>query len=200
MKGAARICSTARVPVSRAPASATPVPQACHFGPCTMHHAPHRLFRGAGAEDQHVCRTCHLPDAAEVDACNFGAAAPPLRRLHRSAQLGVPAFVRTAEELARGATELHVDHSSTRALVAGSPGICLRPDGGWRRAAGGDHALNELLFGCCGSLPGALLNRLARPLRTSVPAIKSCRPCLRSVHATIRKPMPTMSRLRNLAR
>ena len=74
-----------------------------------MHNAPHRLFRGAGAENRHVCRPCHLPDAAEVGACNFGAAAPPLRRLHRLRNSAFPAFVRTAEELARGATELHVD-------------------------------------------------------------------------------------------
>jgi hypothetical protein len=37
-------------------------------------------------------------------------------------------------------------------------GARLRPDGEGRRAAGGDHALNELPFGCCGLLLEVLLN------------------------------------------
>ena len=74
-------------------------------------------------------------------------------------------------------------------------GAAARP----RRRAGGspEQALNEL------PLPDAAwfgLNSLARPFSTSVPAIMSCRPCLRWVHATIRKPTPRMMALRNLAK
>ena len=58
------------------------------------------------------------------------------------------------------------------------------------------QALNVLL------LPEAVLlelKSLARPFNTSVPATMSCRPCLRRVQATIRKPMPRMITLRYLA-
>jgi len=60
-----------------------------------------------------------------------------------------------------------------------------------------NQAVNELLLP-----PGVVwvgLNSLARPLSTSVLTTMSCRPCLRCVHATIRKPMHKIKALRYLA-